>query len=72
MRDAFRQLPSQGYGGLVDRRSFAHRWHIDVPLLLLLMTLNVFGLMVLYSASGRDWDMVERQAMYFMLGYVVM
>ncbi len=72
MNDAFRQLPSYGYGGLGERRSLAHRWHIDVPLLLLLMTLSVFGLIVLYSASGRSMAMVERQATYFLIGYGVM
>jgi rod shape determining protein RodA len=65
-------MPSYGYGGLAERRSIASRWHIDVPLLLLLMSLTVFGLVVLYSASGRSMEMVERQGMYFLIGYGVM
>lgn len=72
MSDAFRQMPGYGYGGLSERRSLARRWHIDVPLLLLLMALSVFGLIVLYSASGRSMAMVERQAVYFLIGYGVM
>ncbi len=71
-QDAFRQMPTVGYGGLSERRSLARRLHIDLPLLLLLLLLNGYGLMVLYSASGRDWGLVERQAAYFLLGYVVM
>lgn len=48
------------------------RWHIDVPLLLGLLTLTIFGLIVLYSASGEDIHYVQRQSVFIVLAYGVM
>jgi rod shape determining protein RodA len=48
------------------------RFHIDVPLLLLLMALTVYGLFVLYSASGQSMGAVIRQGRYFLIAYVIM
>ena len=71
MGDYVRQLP-QGSGDLARRPSAAARFHIDVPLLLLLLLLTGYGLAVLYSASGQDMGAVVRQGRYFLVGYVVM
>jgi rod shape determining protein RodA len=71
MSDYVRQLP-QGSADLARRPSAAHRFHIDVPLLLLLLMLTAFGLVVLYSASGQDMGAVVRQGRYFVVAYVVM
>lgn len=51
---------------------FAERLHIDVPLLLLLLALTVYGLFVLYSASGQSMDAVVRQGRYFLVAYAGM
>ena len=48
------------------------RFHIDIPLLLLLLALTVVGLFVLYSASGRQPAALLRQGAYFMLAWVLM
>ena len=48
------------------------RFHIDVPLMLLLLLLTCYGLFVLYSASGQSMGAVVRQGRYFALAYVMM
>ena len=45
---------------------------LDPVLLLLLLLIIVFGLVVLYSASGRDMAVVNRQAIRIGFGLVVM
>ncbi|MGH8355247.1 MAG: rod shape-determining protein RodA, partial [Pseudomonas sp.] len=40
------------------RASLLQRLHIDGLLLLLLLVLAAGGLFVLYSASGKNWDML--------------
>lgn len=54
------------------RDGFLQRIHLDAPLLLLLLILGAVGLTVLYSASGKSWDLVSKQAMSFGLGLGVM
>ena len=71
MADYLRQMPHQGSADLARRPGIARRLHIDVPLLLLLLVLTVFGLFVLYSGSGKDMGAVVRQGRYFLLAYVV-
>ena len=69
--DFIRRMPSAAF----DLRRPENLWtrlHIDVPLLLLLMLLTVFGLVVLYSASNGDFYYVKRQAIFFAMGYVAM
>lgn len=72
MGDYVRQMPHQGSADMARRPSAASRFHIDVPLLLLLIALTVFGLVVLYSASGQSTDAVIRQGRYFVVGYLIM
>ncbi|MCS9980772.1 rod shape-determining protein RodA, partial [Pseudomonas aeruginosa] len=50
------------------RASLLQRLHIDGILLLLLLILGATGLFVLYSASGKSWDMLMKQATSFGLG----
>ena len=45
---------------------------IDLPLLLLLLALSVYGLLVLYSAGGQDSTRVIRQAIYLGVAFVSM
>jgi rod shape determining protein RodA len=72
MADYLRQMPHQGSADLARRPSAIRRFHIDVPLLLLLLALTVYGLFVLYSGSGKDMGAVVRQGRYFLLAYAVM
>lgn len=72
MGDYVRQMPHQGSADLARRPSAAVRFHIDVPLLVLLLLLTVYGLFVLYSASGKDMGAVVRQGRYFAVAYVIM
>ncbi len=71
MGDYVRQLP-QGSADMARRPSAAARFHIDVPLLLLLIALTVYGLFVLYSASGQQMGAVVRQGRFFLIAYVLM
>ena len=72
MGDYVRQMPHHGSADMARRPTAAMRFHVDVPLLLLLMVLTVYGLFVLYSASGQNMGAVVRQGRYFALAYVVM
>lgn len=53
-------------------RVFFERLHIDLPLLLGLIAVMLFGLMVMYSASGKNLAMMDRQAMRMLLAIGVM
>lgn len=72
MPDYLRQMPHQGSADLARRPSALSRFHIDLPLLLLLLVLTVYGLFVLYSGSGKDMDAVLRQGRFFLLAYAIM
>ena len=50
------------------RASLLQRLHIDGQLLLLLVILISGGLFVLYSASGKNWDLLFKQAASFGIG----
>lgn len=52
--------------------SLWQRLHLDLPLLVALLLLSAFGLMVLYSASGQNPEMVERQLLRLGLASVLM
>ena len=54
------------------RASFLQRIHVDVPLLIILLTLAAGSLFVLYSASGKHWDLLLKQATSFGIGLVSM
>jgi rod shape determining protein RodA len=71
MIDYVRQMPSAS-ADLSRAPGISERFHIDLPLLILLLTLTAFGLLVLYSASGQQLGVVVRQLRYFLLAYVVM
>lgn len=72
MGDYVRQLPHQGSRDMARRPSAIMRLHIDIPLLLLLVVLSVYGLLVLYSASGQSMEAVYRQGRYLGLAFVMM
>lgn len=54
------------------RATLLQRMHIDGPLLILLLTLAAGSLFVLYSASGKSWDLLAKQATSFGIGLVSM
>ena len=43
--------------------------HLDLPLLLGVLVLSAFGLVALYSAGGRDTDLLVRQAIRLAIGF---
>lgn len=71
MSDYVRSMP-EASADLARSPGISERFHVDLPLLLLLMALTAFGLVVLYSASGQQIGVVMRQVRYFALAYVVM
>ena len=54
------------------RRGVLARLHLDVPLLLLILTVAVLGLMVLYSASQMNLSVVMRQGVHLLVGLFAM
>lgn len=55
-----------------QRSSLLFRFHIDLPLLLGILSLMTISIFVVYSAGGKDIDMVIRQAIRMGLGLFVM
>lgn len=55
-----------------NKRTLSDRLHLDMPLLLGILTLMGFALVVMYSASGQNLAMMERQAVRMCLSLGVM
>jgi len=53
-------------------RYLLQRLHLDLPLLLALLLLAIIGMFVLYSASDQNIELVIRQSLRLLLGFVVM
>jgi len=51
---------------------FFRDMHIDWPLMTGLIALSIFGLVVLYSASGENWSTVSRQMVWMSIAFLVM
>ncbi|MEM0955506.1 MAG: rod shape-determining protein RodA [Pseudomonadota bacterium] len=71
MAEYVRQMPSAA-SDLARRPAISERFHIDFPLLFLLVLLTLFGLIVLYSASGQSVASVWRQSKFFVIAYGAM
>lgn len=56
----------------MKQQTFFERVHIDIPLVLGLIALCGFGLVILYSASGQEFDTVYRQGMKMAIAFGVM
>ena len=54
------------------RTGLNERLHLDLPMLLGVLLLSGFGLIALYSAGGRDVDLVIRQALRILIGFGIM
>lgn len=59
-------------GGISSSASFWSKLQVDLFLLLLLVSLSLFGLVVLYSASNQHFEMVYKQGQYLLGGFFVM
>ena len=69
--DFLRRLPdSTLHFGRAE--GFWQKIHIDPMLLLCLISLTVFGLFILYSASGQSVGMLQRQVSFYLVAYFVM
>jgi rod shape determining protein RodA len=55
-----------------SRRGWQYRLHIDAPLLVAMIGVSSIGLLVLYSAGGRDMDLVGRQLLRLCIAFAVM
>lgn len=55
-----------------QNRAFFERFHVDLPLLLGLLVVMAFGLVIMYSASGQNIGMMEKQATRMLLSIGVM
>lgn len=71
MAEYVRQMPSVSRD-LARRPGISERFHVDLPLLVLLLALTLYGLVVLYSASGQSVGAVVRQLQYFAIAYAGM
>ncbi len=56
----------------VQFRSFWQYIHLDIPLLFAIFLLISMGLLILYSASGQDFTIVERQVLRIGLSLIIM
>ena len=55
-----------------SQHGWQYRLHIDVPLLISLVGVSSIGLLVLYSAGGRDMDLIGRQLVRLGIAFTAM
>nr|VFJ47295.1 MAG: cell elongation-specific peptidoglycan biosynthesis regulator RodA [Candidatus Kentron sp. FW]VFJ49190.1 MAG: cell elongation-specific peptidoglycan biosynthesis regulator RodA [Candidatus Kentron sp. FW] len=55
-----------------NRLTLSQRLHLDVPLLFGLILLSIIGLIVLYSASGQDLQLIARQSIRLSMAFGIM
>ncbi len=60
------------WGDRRGSRIFVRGLHLDIPLVLALFTLSMLGLAILYSASGQNIEMVNRQIFRLGAAFTVM
>jgi len=58
--------------GDASQLGWQHRLHIDAPLLIALVGVSTIGLVVLYSAGGRDMDLIGRQLLRLGIAFTAM
>lgn len=70
-QDFVRQLPG---AGLVTHRpkGLGYVLHLDLPIVFLLLTISVYGLLILYSAVGQELQPVISQSFKILIGIGVM
>ena len=67
-----RPLDYQLNTALVESRFSFSRLLIDPTLVICLLILSIFGVFVLYSASGQSSSMILKQSIYILIGFVLM
>lgn len=55
-----------------SQRGLQYRLHIDLPLLFCLVGVSVLGLIVLYSASGEDIELIKKQVIRLGIAFGIM
>ncbi len=55
-----------------NRNNWLNKIHFDPILLFLVSILSIFGLFILYSASGQSSYLIKRQLIFLLAGFVVM
>lgn len=60
------------WGDRRGSRMFVRGLHLDIPLLVALVTLAAIGVVILYSASGQDSDLLMRQGFRLAIAFAVM
>lgn len=68
----FRRRMPEAHADLRRKANVLQVFHIDLPLLILLLALAAFGLTVLYSAAGSELHYVKRQSVFFVMGFIGM
>ncbi|MGP1930622.1 MAG: peptidoglycan glycosyltransferase MrdB [Arsenophonus sp. ET-YP4-MAG3] len=48
------------------------RLYIDIPILLILFILTIYGIMIMWSASGQNIEMMEHKLIQITIGYIIM
>lgn len=71
--DFSRQMSDNGdQDGFQLSQFLSQRFHIDLPLFLLLLLLCGSGLLILYSASGQGLAMIQKQALHYLIGFTAL
>lgn len=71
-QDFSRTLGHAGQSGFNRSQQWFARIHLDLPLLLLILILAGSGLFVLYSSSGSNLAMTQKQMMHFLIGFTAL
>lgn len=69
-RDFVRQL--KNIEGIGRASSWSRRWHIDFVLTGFLLLVSISGLFILYSATGKNIEVVYRQSAYLFVSFLAM
>lgn len=70
-QDFVRQLPDSGLK-IQRKEGVGNALHLDVPMLLLLLTISAYGLVILYSAVGQQIEPVISQGIKVLVGLSAM
>lgn len=70
-QDFLRRMPKTGIG-FRRRDRIAQRLHMDFVLLFLLLAIAIFGMVVLYSASGSSELAMQKQGSFFAVAFCAM
>lgn len=65
-------IQTKGFATIGYRQKSTHFLHLDIPLLVGLLILIMLGLIVLYSASGQNWAVLNKQVSRFILALSIM